>query len=397
MLPNDTVALSKHIVSFGTAKRKRNERSLLAVIFIPIFKEENVMKRPNGTGTVVKLSGKRRKPYSPRITVGKTISASGNVTTKYKYLGYFSTAREAQDYLDRYNGTEDQQQKIKMTSVKDNPTFETVYHETLNYLENRKREYSSSTYKALNSAFNNLYCLHPIKFKNIDYELLQNAISQNNKLSKSSLNNIHNLLKKMYRLAIKKGYVEKDISAQCDYDYSNPDEEIHTPFSREEITKIYNAPSCPERDMLLILLYTGIRSEEFLIIETQNVHLDEHYFITGVKTSAGKSRIIPIHDKIMPIMQAHYNKKSFYFWNIGKSQRIYQTLRYRFNKYMNEMNMEHLPHDTRHSTATYLHECGIDDMYIKLILGHHIEDITQRVYIHTKPEILVHEINKLDI
>ena len=36
-LPNDTKALSKHIVSFGAAKRKRNKCSLLAVIFVPIF------------------------------------------------------------------------------------------------------------------------------------------------------------------------------------------------------------------------------------------------------------------------------------------------------------------------------------------------------------------------
>lgn len=39
MLPNNTKALSKHIVSFGAAKCKRNTVSKLAVIFIPIFKE----------------------------------------------------------------------------------------------------------------------------------------------------------------------------------------------------------------------------------------------------------------------------------------------------------------------------------------------------------------------
>lgn len=37
MLSNDTKALNKHIVSSGAAKRKRNTRSTLAVIFIPIF------------------------------------------------------------------------------------------------------------------------------------------------------------------------------------------------------------------------------------------------------------------------------------------------------------------------------------------------------------------------
>ena len=55
--------------------------------------------------------------------------------------------------------------------------------------------------------------------------------------------------------------------------------------------------------MVLILLYTGIRAEEFLILENKNIHLDDQYVITGVKTDAGKSRIIPIHNDILPIIQ----------------------------------------------------------------------------------------------
>lgn len=35
MLPNDTEALNKHIVSFSEQLRKRNTRSTLAVIFVP--------------------------------------------------------------------------------------------------------------------------------------------------------------------------------------------------------------------------------------------------------------------------------------------------------------------------------------------------------------------------
>ncbi len=355
------------------------------------------MRRPNGTGTVVKLSGKRRKPYAPRITTGKKITSNGTVSLKYEYLGYFSSAKEAQEYLDRYNGTNEAKESLIKKSAKFNPTFEDVYNETIDYLNERKKKFSTSTYKALNAAFNNLSKLHHIKFKNIDYELLQAEITKNNHLSKSSLNNIHNLLKKMYRLAIKKGYVEKDISAHCDYDYTNTSEQKHRPFTHEEIELISNAPQSDTRDMILILLYTGIRAEEFLIIKTEDIYLEQQYFITGVKTEAGKSRIIPIHNKILPIVKAHYNKESYYFWNINKSQRIYQTLRWRFDQYMNQMNLQHLPHDTRHTTATNLYLAGINEMYIKLILGHHIEDLTQRVYIHTKPEILVQEINKMTL
>lgn len=149
--------------------------------------------------------------------------------------------------------------------------------------------------------------------------------------------------------------------------------------------------------MVLILLYTGIRAEEFLILENKNIHLDDQYFITGVKTDAGKSRIIPIHNDILPIIQKYYNPKKHYFWDFNGSQRIYQTLRWRFDRLMKKLNIDHIPHDTRHTTATAMHNANLDIMYIKLILGHHINDITQRVYIHSNPKILVDEINKMKL
>ena len=65
------------------------------------------MRRSNGTGAVVKLPGHRRKPYAARITSGKTITASGNIAPKRVYLGYFRTAKEAQEYLNRYAHSED--------------------------------------------------------------------------------------------------------------------------------------------------------------------------------------------------------------------------------------------------------------------------------------------------
>ena len=56
------------------------------------------MKLPNGYGAVVKLSGKRRKPYAARVTLkwtedGKQIR---------KYLGFFRTRQEALKALANY-------------------------------------------------------------------------------------------------------------------------------------------------------------------------------------------------------------------------------------------------------------------------------------------------------
>ena len=49
------------------------------------------MRRGNGDGSIIKLSGKRRRPYAVRVTVGW----SDNGKQIYKYIGYYTGKREA--------------------------------------------------------------------------------------------------------------------------------------------------------------------------------------------------------------------------------------------------------------------------------------------------------------
>ena len=56
------------------------------------------MRRANGTGTIVKLSGNRRRPYAVRVSEKDKY---GQIVQKA--IGYFATAREAQEALDEHN------------------------------------------------------------------------------------------------------------------------------------------------------------------------------------------------------------------------------------------------------------------------------------------------------
>ena len=53
------------------------------------------MRRGNGDGSIYKLSGKRRKPYAVRVTIGWTTEGK----QKYKYIGYYSSKTEAKKDL----------------------------------------------------------------------------------------------------------------------------------------------------------------------------------------------------------------------------------------------------------------------------------------------------------
>ena len=41
-----------------------------------------------------------------------------------------------------------------------------------------------------------------------------------------------------------------------------------------------------QSDIILIMIYTGLRPTELLEIQTENVHLNEKYMVGGMKTKA---------------------------------------------------------------------------------------------------------------
>ena len=64
---------------------------------------------------------------------------------------------------------------------------------------------------------------------------------------------------------------------------------------------------------------------------------------------------------------------------------------------MERLGMKHTLHDTRHTCASLMKEYECDDLYRKLIMGHRVEDLTDRVYTHVEIARLVLEINKIKI
>ena len=73
----------------------------------------------------------------------------------------------------------------------------------------------------------------------------------------------------------------------------------------------------------------------------------------------------------------------------------YDKYRGRFNKIMSKLKMKHRPHETRHTFITLAKKSNVDEYILKLIVGHAIEDITEKVYTHRTMEQLQEEINKI--
>ena len=55
-------------------------------------------------------------------------------------------------------------------------------------------------------------------------------------------------------------------------------------------------------DTVLIMIYSGLRPGELLLIKTVDVNINERIIRGGIKTKAGKNRIIPINNKIADLI-----------------------------------------------------------------------------------------------
>ena len=59
--------------------------------------------------------------------------------------------------------------------------------------------------------------------------------------------------------------------------------------------------------------------------------------------------------------------------------------------------MDHTPHDTRHTFATLADRYKMDDLCLKLIIGHTVKDLTKGTYTHKLPSELLAEMQKIQI
>lgn len=200
------------------------------------------------------------------------------------------------------------------------------------------------------------------------------------------------LLGLLYGYAMKNEIVGKRFSTFIDLG-ENEEKSKRKPFTQEEIDKLFQSVDTIESvDTVLIMIYSCMRVGEMLTIETANVHLEERYMIGGIKTEAGKNRIIPINRKIEPFIRKYYNPNNKYLITDENGNRITygKYKKYIFDILMEQLEMKHNPHDCRHTGASLLDSAGANRVCMKLILGHSlIGDVTEAVYLHKTLEELI--------
>ncbi len=351
------------------------------------------MKLPNGFGSVYKLSGKRRNPWIARKTSGwETNPETGKAVQKYITIGYYHTKQDALTALGAYN---ENPYDINAQYI----TFAEVYEK---WSAEHFEEIVPSARRSWISCYNHSKPLHNMKMKDIRPAHMEGCIhdAEVGSATKQRMKSMYNL---MYRYALKHDIVEKDYAALCNSVKSDAPVIQRIPFSSEEIKILWNSLDVPFVDMILIGIYSGWRPQELAVLKIADVDLDTGIFRGGLKTEAGKNRIVPIHSSILPLVRRRYDEAirmgSKYLFNDPEGQQgtslTYDKYRGRWNKAMLRVHMHHRPHDTRHTFITLAKNAGIDEYILKLIAGHSIRDITEKVYTHRTIEQLHEEIEKI--
>lgn len=342
------------------------------------------MKLPNGFGGITKLSGKRRNPYRVRITRGWTDDGK----QLYDTLGYYHTREQALTALANYNAN-------PYDIAVDNITFSEVYTK---WSEEHFENIVPSAQRTWKAAYNYCKPLYSMRFKDIRVEHLEGAI-KNADVGQNTKQRMKSMFNLMYRWALKHEICEKDYAQLCNSVKKGKPKIIRIPFTYEEINTLWDNLDFPFVDMILISLYSGWRPQELALIKTENVDLENMTIKGGLKTDAGKNRIVPIHSSVQDLVKKRYNPDNEYLFYDKNSDNYpvntYERYYGRFQKVMNKLNMKHMPHDTRHTFISEGKEKKMNEYILKLIVGHTIQDVTEKVYTHRQIEELKQEMEKI--
>ena len=364
----------------------------------PRIRNGKPTKLPNGYGTIYKMSGKRSRPYRAMKTDKCIIDP---VTGKSKQIrstiGYYQSREDAMIALANYN---ENPYDIKADSI----TFSEVYEKwSENYFPTLSNPSSVRTVTAAYAYCNGLY---DMRMKDIKVSHLEGTIL-NAQVGDSTKSRIKSLFNMMYKYAVAHDIVEKDYASVM-FANGNPIKRSRTkeviPFSQEEIFLLWdNLDSIAFADMILIGIYSGWRPQELAILKVADIDIKVGTMLGGLKTDAGKNRIVPIHPLIRPLIEnrmkeATSMQSEFLFNDANGQQGTYMTYdkyRKRFEKVMKYLKLTHRPHETRHTFITKAKACNVDEYILKLIVGHAIDDITEKVYTHRTIDQLRAEMEKI--
>lgn len=346
---------------------------------------------PNGYGSIRFLGEGRSRPYAVhppatqcndkgRYIIPKAICYCSDWYTAFAVLTAWHQGRY-------YPGMENDVAKDRQASYADldafcrrvlstigaasiKRTFGQVANEYIKYKygENAPKSLADRTRQSDNVLRKHISPLDPFPLEDIPLSRLQetvNSIEWQSMRPKAAI-----LIKQVYKYAMQRGYIQRDESALL-HPPERGDIKHGQPFSDDELRVLWANKKNPDAAAVLIMCYSGFRVSAYRDLE---VNQDLMYFRGGVKTTAGKGRIVPIHSAIQPLLDTGW--KMFSLTDRSINRRVIDLCA--------ALGISrHTPHDCRHTFSRLCEKYGVPEADRKRMLGHSFgSDITNSVYGH---------------
>lgn len=372
-------------------------------------------KLPNGFGSITKIRGQSlRNQYRVRVCVGKT--AEGKCVLKsLKPKSLFPTYNDAYAALVEYNRNPyDLDNDLTVMQLYEKWTDQ--YFESL----------SDAGARTIKSAWAYCSSVYNMRAKDVRARHIKGCMEdgfrieskgsgkgQKKYASAGTQSRIKSMFNLMLDYALEYEIVDKNYARTFDIsdDIASEIEKKkrgHIVFTNDEIGKIWDSIGTVRyADWIIIQTYMGWRPQELVNLRLDEIDMTDWYIISGMKTDAGKQRIVPIHTKIKDLISKNYNaalelNSQYLFNDPGKthtsSSRVtYDKYRQRFNSVINQLNLnpDHRPHDPRMTFITRCKKAGVDEYALKEMVGHNIKDITESVYTVRDVEWLRADLEKM--
>lgn len=373
------------------------------------------MRLPNGFGSITEIKNKKlRKPFRVRVCVGKT-SEGKPILKALKPESMFETYNDAYAALVEYNRNPyDLDDDLRVSELYERWTA--AYFPTLA---------GPSSARTITSAWAYCSSIYDMRAKDVRPRHIKGCIEEGYRIGdrgktkgekiyaspgvKSSIKTLFNLMldyaceyelvdKNYSRMFLLSDDVIRDIEAN---------KSAHIIFTEDEIDTLWkNVDTMRYVDMLVIQIYMGWRPQELATLKLEEVNMAERYMIAGMKTDAGKQRIVPIHSKIIHLVERNMKRAneigSKYLFNDYEPRNnsyglTYDKYRHRFANIIAELklNLEHRPHDPRKTFITRCKKANVDEYALKEMVGHTIRDITESVYTVRDVEWLRSDLEKM--
>lgn len=378
-------------------------------------------RRRRGTGQICKRANCPVTPYLARV-----VAPGGG----YQRIGAFKTKTEAQKALQSYfeNGR---------FSDRATWTLGDFYKEWLQSYNFKKL--SSSAVTAYAARWRRLSALQGVKMsflKTSDYQkIIDNAVkfkkykirtkAEQAKMSLAELERYKALIAKpdeplgysgrkdvkelasaLCRLAMQDDVIDKNYAEFCTIPPdTNSVQKIN--FTPEQVALLFENDNKLTAKLLLIYIYSGLRPSELLLLNKTDVNLEKGVIVGGIKTDAGKNRVVPIHSAIKGyltyLVNLSPNNKALVTFK-GERVTYDHFLKNMFYPLLDELNIPYkddkgrnilTPHRSRHTFVANAVGAGIAPEALQAIVGHTKYETTVDIYAdRLADEYLIEEMKK---